>query len=315
MLNSKITFLGTAGDSFVAGKQLRASGGIIIKVGENQLHLNPGPGAVVRAAQFGINLRENTAVLISNNNIINCSDLNAVIDAMTYGGLDKTGVLMANNTIINGEDQIRPYLTKLHEGFVEKIITIAPKQRVAIEDIEIDAIPSLAEDPNAVGFKISTNDFILGYPSDGKYLRDIAKEYKGCDILILNVVSPGDEKEEFKLNTESAIKFIKEVNPQLTIITHFGIKMVKLDPINEGREIQRQTGVKVLVAKDGLSFTPDSYSAQSRQKRLNMFKDQETGIVKEEVIVEDNQENIEEIKEQQPQEEIKEEEKQEHLDF
>jgi hypothetical protein len=313
MLNSKITFLGTAGDSFVAGKQLRASGGIIIKVGENQLHLNPGPGAVVRAAQFGINLRENTAILITNNNLINCSDLNAVIDAMTYGGLDKTGVLMANKTIINGEDQIRPYLTKLHEGFFEKIITIAPKQRVAIEDIEIDIIPSLAEDPNAVGFKISTNDFILGYPSDGKYVRDIAKEYKGCDILILNVVSPGDEKEEFKLNTESAIKFIKEVNPQLTIITHFGIKMVKLDPINEGREIQKQTGVKVLVAKDGLSFTPDSYSAQSRQKRLNMFKDQDTGIVKEQEI------NLEEEQEQpkieeNPAEEV-EEEKQEHLDF
>lgn len=315
---SRIIFLGTAGDSFVAGKQIRASGGLIINVDENQLHIDPGPGALVRALENNVNLRENTAVLVSNNDIVNCNDVNAVIDAMTYGGLDKRGVLIANSTVVNGADGIKPYLTEKHAGFVEKIITVNSGQRLGVENIEINTLPTVSDDAVGIGFKISTNDFILGYTSNTKYSKDIAKEYRGCDILVLNVVLPADEKEGNQLNSADAIKFIREVNPQLAIITHFGIKMIKADPLYEGREIQKQTGVKVLVAKDGMSLTPDSYSAESRQKRLNMFKDQETGAIKKEEEKQDNSIVLEKPEEEHSEEKSTEEskeEKQEHLEF
>ena len=58
--------------------------------------------------------------------------------------------------------------------------------------------------------------------------------------------------------------------------------MLKADPLIEGREIQRKTGVQVLTAKDGMAITPSSYAAKSKQKRLNFYKDQETGEVKQE---------------------------------
>ena len=35
-MEASIIFLGTAGDTYVVGRQLRASGGVIIKVDENQ---------------------------------------------------------------------------------------------------------------------------------------------------------------------------------------------------------------------------------------------------------------------------------------
>ena len=112
-MQSRITFLGTAGDSYVNSKQIRASAGIILKIGELQFHIDPGPGSLIKAIENDINLRANTAILVSNTNILNCNDVNAVIDAMTYGGLDKSGVLVANKTLINGSETTNPFLTSL----------------------------------------------------------------------------------------------------------------------------------------------------------------------------------------------------------
>ena len=53
---ARIIFLGTAGSTAVVSKQLRASGGIIIQVEDLQFHLDPGPGALVKAKEYGVNL-------------------------------------------------------------------------------------------------------------------------------------------------------------------------------------------------------------------------------------------------------------------
>ncbi|MBD3354773.1 hypothetical protein GF361_02200 [Candidatus Woesearchaeota archaeon] len=281
---NKITFLGTAGDSFVSGKQIRASGGIIIRLGEVQLHLDPGPGALARAKEHGINLRANTAVLVSNNNLLHCNDVNAVIDAMTYGGMDKKGVLVSNKSFLEGSDNEKSLLSNVQKSFVEKIVMMEKGQKLGIENVEIHALDADGPDPNTIGFKILAPDFTLVYTSDTKYSREIIKEYEGADILILNVPMPGEEKAENQLNSSSATKIIKKINPKLSIISHFGIKMIKGDPLYEGREIQKASKVQVLIAKDGLSISPRSYSAKSDQKRLSTFKDQDTGEVKEDLI-------------------------------
>ena len=193
---SKITFLGTAGDSFVVSKQIRSSGGIIIQSGSVQLHLDPGPGALVKAAETKINLRANTAILVSNSSIINCNDVNAVIDAMTYGGLDKKGVLVTNQTVVNGTEEIKPYITNFHQKCLERIIILKKDQKLGIEDIEIHATPAFNNDENAIGFKIFLPDLVLGYPSNTKYSKELKKIYQECDVLILNVVAPANEKQE-----------------------------------------------------------------------------------------------------------------------
>ena len=89
---SAIIFLGTGGDAYTVGKGSLSAGGIIIQVNDNQFHIDPGPGSLFMAKQMGINLRGNTAVLASNANIYNSNDINAVIDAMTYSGFDKTRI-------------------------------------------------------------------------------------------------------------------------------------------------------------------------------------------------------------------------------
>ena len=93
---ARIIFLGTAGSSAVVSRQLRSSGGIIIQVGDLQLHIDP-TGALTKAKEYGINLHHTTAVLVSHHHINHCNDLNAVIDAMTHGGLEHRGIILAAN--------------------------------------------------------------------------------------------------------------------------------------------------------------------------------------------------------------------------
>lgn len=270
-MSSQIIFLGTAGDASATSKQLRGSGGIILQVGETQLHIDPGPGALNKAKEFGVNLRANTAILVSHAHLNHCNDLNAVIEAMTLGGLDKRGVVVANKTIVQGMENNYPYLTKYHQNLLEKVAVLEKEQKIGIEQVEIHALSTEHSDPNTIGFKLFCPRFTLSYSSDTKYNKKIIEEMTGSDILILNVPYPGEKGIGLNLDTKAASKIIEKVKPRLAVLTHFGLEMLKTDPINEAREIQRETGVQTIAAKDGLIISPESYAAKSPQIRLKGF--------------------------------------------
>ena len=272
-MKAKIIFLGTGGDSIVVGKQLRASGGIILQIDDNQFHIDPGPGALVRARQEDINMRENTAVLVSHAHINHCNDVNAVISAMTHSGLDKIGVLVGNKSVINGEGEIKPYVTDFYKNCVDKYIALDHGANIGINDIDIKTLYTRhGRDIDTIGFKFFTPEFTLSYTSDTEYCSALVDAHKNTDVLIINVVNPSGIKQDGVMNTDDAIKLISKVKPNLAIITHFGIKMLSVNPMTEAREITRQTKVQTISAKDSLVVNPLSYAAKGRQKTLTGFK-------------------------------------------
>lgn len=274
-IRTSIIFLGTAGDSFVVSRQLRASGGIIIQVGDNQFHIDPGPGSLVMAKQCGVNLRENTAVLVSSNKLYHSNDVNAVIDAMTYSGFDKKGVLITNKSVVNGTENTLPSLSLFYRDCLERFIVLKSGQRVGINEVEIVALKTSNLNEASIGFKFITPYFTLSYSSDTKYSRELIEDYNNSDILVLNVTAPKKSDSKNTLCIEDAVKIIKEVKPRLAIITHFGMKMLESDPLYEVREIQKQTGVQTIAAKDGLSINPSSYAATASQKLLRTYSSTE----------------------------------------
>ena len=90
--------------------------------------------------------------------------------------------------------------------------------------------------------------------------------------MILNHKHPFDTKKPDGLASEDVVKIIKKAKPKLAILTHFGNKLLNSNPIYEAREIQKQTGVQVIAAEDGMSIDPVSYSANMKQKTLNLYK-------------------------------------------
>ncbi|MFH0979126.1 MAG: MBL fold metallo-hydrolase [Candidatus Woesearchaeota archaeon] len=269
MAEPAIIFLGTGGDSVVVGKQLRGSGGIILHVNDYQFHIDPGPGALVRALQFGVNVRENTAVLVSHAHTNHCNDVNAVLSAMTYNGLDIKGVLVANDTLVNGLENEPPFLTKFHREMVERIINIKHGQKIGIEDIEIHALKARHTDPNSLGFCFLTPNFSMCYSSDTGPSPEVIEQYEKFDILILNSVYPSGQSSKDNLSCDDVLSIISKVKPKLAVITHFGSKMLQADPLYEARELQKKSGCQVVAAKDGLSINPLSYA--TRQRTLNSY--------------------------------------------
>jgi ribonuclease BN (tRNA processing enzyme) len=257
---ARIIFLGTAGSSAVVSRQLRNSGGIILQVEDLQFHIDPGPGALVNAKDMGVNLRYTTAVLVSHNHINHCNDINVVIDAMTHSGIEHRGVILASKSVLQKIDGSHPIVTQHHQSLVEKIIPLEKNHKVGIELVEVNALSAEHTDPYAIGFKFFCPKFTLSYTGDTEVTDKLLDELSGSDFLILNVPYPGNTAKGKNLDTEAAIKIISHVRPRLAILTHFGLDMLKADPIQEAREIQRITGVQTMAAKDGLIVASEGYN-------------------------------------------------------
>jgi len=268
MGDSRILFLGTSGDTFVTGKQLRSSGGIIFSYGDDQFHIDPGPGALTMAKMTKLNLRQNTAILLTGNSILKANDVNAVIMAMTHDGLDKYGVLVAPSNAIIDDRNDSPFLNKEYKKQLEKTISIDNTKRIGINQIDIEVIDLPKE---ICAYKFITPKFNLTYVPDTIYSNDLAEKLKETDILILNVREPRNSEKKSCLNSNDAEEIIKLVDPQLTILTGFGVKMLQSDALYEVREIQKNSKGQVIAAKDGMSINPISFAATVRQKNLRTY--------------------------------------------
>ncbi len=255
---TRVTFLGTAGSSGVVSKQIRASGGIIIQVGELQFHLDPGPGSLVRARETGINVHHTSAILVSHNHINHCNDLNVLIDAMTHSGIEHRGILLASKSVLHSQDKSHPIVTRHHQNLVEKIIPMEKEHKVGIESVEIHALPVDHDDETAIGFKFYCPRLVLSYTGDTALCAELLEGLIGTDLLVLNV--PYVENAVGKnLTVSDAIHIINHVKPKLAVLTHFGMQMLKADPIVQAREIQRSTGIQTIAARDGLVVSPEGF--------------------------------------------------------
>jgi len=270
-MENSVLFLGTGGDSLVVGKQIRASGGIILELDGNQFVLDPGPGCLVRARQADISIRDTISVLVSHAHTNHSNDVNAVIEAMSVSGLDRIGVVVCNKKFVNGDDKEVPGLKKRSWNYVERVLTLEPGQKIGINNINIYTTRTQHFDSEGIGFIFETPRYRIGYASDTEYTEEIAAQYENCGMLILNCKYPSEMKNPGNLNVDDAAKFIKKAKPKLAVITHFGIKMIEADPMYQAREIQRESGVEVIAAKDGLLINPVSFSSRMRQETLEPF--------------------------------------------
>lgn len=286
------------------GKGLRTSAGFVLQYGDNQFHIDPGAEALASAHKADINPRANTAVLTTRNNIHHASGLNSVIDGMTYGGFDRKGVLIAQKEVINGKENNEPFLHTGSRNHVERYVILQDGQRVGINEVEVKALKTSFAD--SIGLKFFLPTFTIVYSGDTKYSANVAEQYKDAGILILNV--PYLEKKDSNkgLCLEDAITIVKKAKPKLVVVSHLGIDFVSNDPVYQVRRLQRETGVQVIAAKDGLVINPLSYAADLGQQTLQSIKK-----LKE---VEEKKTEIEN-KQEESQEESKKESEQDHKEF
>jgi phosphoribosyl 1,2-cyclic phosphodiesterase len=251
----EIVFLGTGGGRVNLLKQIRATGGFRINSRSANIHVDPGPGALVHSARLRQDLLKLDAVIVSHNHTDHVTDARVMIEGMTSYALKKKGILIASRMTL---DPLEGGIGKWH---IERVSDVCPavfgerkKFDTGKGSFEIEFFPMKHEEPSTFGFRLFMDGRVLGYISDTEYDESFGKDFSGCDILIMNCLKPEPDRYAGHLTSEGAIRILKEARPKTCVITHLGMKMLQAGPGSEAQRIERETGIKTVAAKDGMKL-------------------------------------------------------------
>ncbi|RLI98128.1 MAG: MBL fold metallo-hydrolase [Candidatus Aenigmatarchaeota archaeon] len=250
-VTAKIKFLGTAGGRFAVINQIRASGGWVLEMDGYMLHVDPGPGALVRAKQYGVDISKLDGVMVSHAHPDHSIDSEMVIEGMTMGAKVKRGFLLSNKTVFDGSDGFRPVVSPYHKKAVKDIFVVKPGDVVDVGGISIEAVPTDHSEPDGLGF-VFRGSSTIGFTGDGEYFDSQPGHFKGCDCLLINCLRPRSITWPKHMNSDDARKLIAEANPGMAVLHHFGIRMINRAG-HEAKWIEKETGIKTIAARDGLS--------------------------------------------------------------
>ena len=247
-----LDILGTGGGRFVMTTQLRRTAGIRLTEGETQVHIDPGPGALVFSNWADLGPEKLRGLIVTHCHPDHYTDAEVFIEAMTRGVKTKRGVLAGSKSVLRGGDGIGPCISSYHQGIVGDIVELYEGTHFQIDDLSFTATEAKHSDPYSVGLRVNTDNGNIGYTSDTAYFSGLSESYSDLRLLILCTMWPRDNPIRIHLNTDDAKLIIDEAQPKACILTHFGMRMLNAGPEKEAEYLTVETGVPVFAATDGL---------------------------------------------------------------
>ncbi len=244
-----ITFLGTGGGRFATIYQKRATGGIYIQDSLN-LHIDPGPGALVRMLDAGLDPKGTNGIFVTHAHPDHYNDAEILIEGMTSGITQRRGLLAGSRSVLTGVDHIGPVISRYHQSVVERVEVVYPGSSFYFGDLEISGGLTHHSDPTCVGFNFITKNGQISYIPDTAYNDDLIEHYRGARVLIISNTRPLNQRIPFHLSTEDSARIIEEIKPELALLTHLGYKIAVNSPEKEGEWVAKQTGIPTLTAED-----------------------------------------------------------------
>jgi phosphoribosyl 1,2-cyclic phosphodiesterase len=246
-----IKFLGTAGARFVMIKQLLASGGIWIKVKNTNILIDPGPGSIVRCANSKPKLDPSglDAIILTHKHLDHSNDVNVMIEAMTEGGFKKRGSLFLPNDAL----EVDPVVLRHALNFVGSVEFLRENTEYKAGDFIFTTGPRNVHPVETYGLKFTINKKVISLVSDTAFYPGIIDFYKS-DILIINIVFYEPRSGVQHLSFDDAKHIISRLRPQKTILTHFGMTMLKAKPRILAENLKQELGLDIIAAYDGMSL-------------------------------------------------------------
>jgi len=256
-------------DAFATITQKRMTGGIRIEdLDKKSIHIDPGPGALVRTYQFGLNPMKVNMLLVSHSHTDHYTDAEIIIEAMTKGMTRKKGIVVGSKSVIEGYKQWGPCISKYHLSKPEVVVMEAGDHK-KFGELNLTATKTLHGDPKAVGFKLEHDNFTISYTSDTEYFPELHKYHEDADVLIASVIRAGSERIRGHMSVDDFEALIKEVSPKLAIMTHLGMKFIVDSPEREANRVSHNTGIKTVAARDGMHIDLDNLN--NNQPTLDQF--------------------------------------------
>jgi phosphoribosyl 1,2-cyclic phosphodiesterase len=256
---SSVLFLGSGGARFVVARQLRASGGMWLRFGQTQLHIDPGPGALVRALSHvpPCNPRELDAIVLSHKHLDHSGDATAMIEAMTSGGFRRRGMLLAPGDALDEQPTVFPYAQR----FVEKVEHLKPASGpYRIGEVELFTSIAHVHSVETYGLHVRAHGLRFSYMPCGRYFDRLAEDYAAHrpDVLVVNVLRFRDAMDVDHLTWDQARRIVEAVRPSVAIFNHFGTKMLEQDPQVLAQKVEDEFAIRAIAAYDGLQVDLDT---------------------------------------------------------
>lgn len=270
----ELVLLGTGGGRFATITQKRRTGGIRILNDKFNIHLDPGPGALVYSLEAGLDPQKINGLIVSHCHPDHSNDAEILIEAMTRGMTRKRGMLAAARSVLGGNQQCESSISNYHQHIPEQVLEARPGTSFNIYGLNVSATEARHTDPDTVGFRFETNFGDFAYTSDSEYFEGMGKPYVGVRLLFLCVMRPAGSPWKGHMTSDDAVKIIAEAKPELAVLTHLGMQMIFKGPANEAKLIQQKTGIPTVAASDNMHiFVGEEISVQTRrrQKGLNEF--------------------------------------------
>ena len=249
----EIVFLGTGGGRINLIKQIRGTGGFRINSRSANIHVDPGPGALIHSIEQRQNPLELDAVVVTHNHVDHISDSMVLIEAMTGYGLKKRGAVIASRDAIEQKG-----ISAYHQSRAGTVCIAQYGQRQKFDNekgsFEMEFFTMKHEEPTAFGFKLYLDGGVLGYISDTELIESLGRDFAGCDLLIANCIKPEGDPYKGHLKTADVAEIARVAKPKACMITHLGLKMLKAGPSAEAEKIEKASGVKTTAARDGMKI-------------------------------------------------------------
>lgn len=248
-----IKFLGTGGARFVASRQIRATGGLWLHYKETDLYIDPGPGAIVKlhASKEKFNPIDLDGIILTHKHIDHSNDVNVMIEAMTDGGFKKRGTLFCPEDALNGDPIVLQYVRK----YLGNIELLREGGHYTLKDVTFDTPVRHVHPVETYGMVFNMNKKIA-IISDTRFF-DTLPEHYFADYLIINVLrSQSIEKTDAvdHLAVDDVAKIVMRLKPEIAIMTHFGMSIIKEKPYLIAEKLKDATGINVVAAHDGMKF-------------------------------------------------------------
>ncbi|MFN3407280.1 MAG: MBL fold metallo-hydrolase [Caldimicrobium sp.] len=244
----ELLFLGTAGARYVVAKQLRASGGILLKSGDDYLLLDPGPGALIQLTKNKIPVEKIKTLIVSHKHLDHSADLNILVDALTEGGFKKKGTLFITEEALT-EGILLSYL----KNCLREIILLKEKSFYQSGAFKFYTTLPLKHEAEVYGLIFETPTLKkLGFIIDTAYFEGLAEEFRESSYLVINVVRFEPKPGVMHLSVPDVKLLLKTLRPELTILTHFGMTMLKQNPFKIAQSLSSELELKVMAAYDNM---------------------------------------------------------------
>ena len=249
-----ITLLGTGGGRFATIFQERATGGVYVQDGL-RLHIDPGPGALVQMKRARLDPTKTDVILVSHCHPDHYTDTEILVEAMTNGARVKRGLLAASRSVLEGASGFGPAVSAYHRSKVGTVRSLVPGDSIDQGPMTIRATPATHSDPTAVGFRIKTSGGEIGYVPDTALAAPVVEANRGVRVLIVPLTRPLRARIEHHLCTEDAAELVAGVGPEIALLTHFGLKILREDPDVQAQYIEKKTGVRTVVGEDLMTLS------------------------------------------------------------